>query len=211
MNPRWFAMLIPLAALAGCAGGSTLRVAEGDDTTSAPVALAPAPEPGPDSSLGAPSGTAAAPVPVQDTVPNASPSAQGYAPYGGVRDLEVRRIGQWSHTGVGEARRMVIRDANAWAQFWSEIGSGDRPDVDFTQNIVVAAAAGQRSTGGYDISVSRVSQTDGELAIEVVETNPGPNCVTAGSATQPVDVVVVPVVAPRSWNFIERKEIRACR
>jgi hypothetical protein len=83
--------------------------------------------------------------------------------------------------------------------------------VDFTQNVVVAAAAGQQSSGGYDIAVDRVTQTDGQLTIEVVETAPGPNCVTTAVVTRPVDVVVVPAVAPRSWSFLERNEIRACR
>jgi hypothetical protein len=75
----------------------------------------------------------------------------------------------------------------------------------------VVAAAGQRPSGGHEIVVDRVSQTDGELAVEVVETTPGPNCMTTSSLTQPVDVVLVAAVAPRSWSFVERKEVRGCR
>jgi hypothetical protein len=82
--------------------------------------------------------------------------------------------------------------------------------VDFTKAVVVAVAAGQRPSGGYEIAVDHVSQTDGELAVQVVETTPGPNCITSSSSTQPVDVVVVPVVAPRNWSFVERKEVRSC-
>ena len=130
---------------------------------------------------------------------------------GGDWPLQIRRIGQWSRTGIGESRRVVIRDANSWAEFWSELGTGDRPEVDFTRAVVVAAAAGQRPSGGYEIAIDQVSQTDGELAVQVLETSPGPNCVTSPSPTQPVDVVVVPVVAPRTWSFTERKEVRACR
>jgi hypothetical protein len=106
---------------------------------------------------------------------------------------------------------LVIRDANALSQFWSELGVGERPNVDFTRDVVVAVAAGQRSTGGFEIAVDRITQTDGELSVEVVERTPGPNCITTSSLTQPVDVVVVPVADARSWSFMERKEIRACR
>ena len=200
-----FAPLIPLAVLMSCASGRTVRVAEGDEADK-PVALAPVPETDPDAAAGAPS----QPVPVADTTTTPVTTAQGYAPYGSNPSLEVRRIGQWAHTGVGEARRMVIRDANAWEQLWAQVGSGDRPDVDFTQNVVIAAASGARPTGGHEIAVASASATDGQLTIEVVETSPGPNCVTTGGATQPVDVVVIPTV-PRSWNFVERKEMRACR
>ncbi len=202
MNPRPFALVISIAALAGCAAGRTIRVAEGDSAASEPVALAPTPaqEPAP---LAAPR---------SDTAPAApAPSEQGYAPYGNNRTLDLRRIGQWTRTGIGESRRLVIRDANGWAQFWSELGVGDRPSVDFNRDVVVAVAAGQRPTGGYEIVIDRVTQSDGQMTVEVVERTPGPNCMTTASLTQPVDVVVVPAADAKSLSFLERKEIRDCR
>lgn len=207
---RGCALLIPLVTLAAC-GGGRIRVAGDEPSTSTgPVSLAPTPDSEPDSS--ATSAPAPAPEPARDSMAAAAaPREQGYAPYGGGSALEIRRIGQWSRTGIGESRRLVIRDANSWAEFWSELGTGDRPDVDFTKAVVVAVAAGQRPSGGYEIAVDHVTQADGELTVQVVETTPGPNCMSASSPTQPVDVVVVPVVAPRSWSFVERKEVRGCR
>ena len=206
MIPRWFALLIPIAALAGCGAGHTIRVAEGDAPASEPVALAPTPASEPAPVGASPSDTASA---------AAAPSEQGYAPYGNNRGnnrtLDLRRIGQWTRTGIGESRRLVIRDANAWAQFWSELGVGDRPSVDFNHDVVVAVAAGQRPTGGYEIAIDRVTQSDGQLTVEVVERTPGPNCMTTASLTQPVDVVVVPAADAKSLSFLERKEIRGCR
>jgi len=203
MIPRWFALLIPIAALAGCGAGRTIRVAEGETTTSEPVALAPTPAQEPAPVVGPESDTASA---------AAAPSEQGYAPYGNnSRTLDIRRIGQWTRTGIGESRRLVIRDANAWAQFWSELGVGERPSVDFNHDVVVAVAAGQRPTGGYEIAIDRVTQSDGRLTIDVVERAPGPNCMTTASLTQPVDVVVVPAADAKSLSFLERKEIRGCR
>jgi hypothetical protein len=202
MIPRRFALLILIAALAACGAGRTMRVADSDDTASAPVALAPAPASEPAPVAAPPSDTGAA---------AAAPSEQGYAPYGNNRTLDLRRIGQWTRTGIGEARRLVIRDANAWDQFWSELGVGNRPSVDFNHDVVVAVAAGQRPTGGYEILVDRVTQSDGQLTVEVLERTPGPNCITTASLTQPVDVVVVPAADAKSLSFLERKEIRGCR
>ena len=202
MNPRPFAFVISIAALAGCGAGSSIRVAEGESAASEPVALAPAPAQEPAPEAGSPPDTASA---------AAALSEQGYAPYGNNRTLDLRRIGQWTRTGIGESRRLVIRDANGWAQFWSELGVGDRPSVDFNRDVVVAVAAGQRPTGGYEIVVDRVTQSDGQLTVEVVERTPGPNCMTTASLTQPVDVVVVPAADAKSLSFLERKEIRDCR
>lgn len=209
MSPRLFAWIVTLSVLAGCGSGSTMRVGEGEDTRSdGPVALAPAPEtePQPEPTREADPAPQTAPAPESGT-----PAAQAYAPYGNPRSLDIRRIGQWTRTGISEARRLVIRDINAWEQFWSELGVGDRPAIDFTRDVVVAVAAGQRPTGGHEIAIDRVTHVSGELTVEVVERTPGPNCMTTASLTQPVDVVVVPAPDARSWSFLERKEIRGCR
>ena len=209
MIPRRIALLIPIVALAGCAAGSTLRVAEDEEATAnEPVSLAPAPAAEPQEAAAVPPDPSPESASTADTV-GATP--QGYAPYGSAGPLEIQRIGQWTRTGVNEARRLVIKDANAWAQFWSELGVGERPAVDFTRDVVVAAAAGQRPTGGHEIAIDRVTRTDGELTVEVVERAPGPNCMTTASLTQPADVVVVPAADAQGWRFLERKEIRGCR
>jgi hypothetical protein len=208
-------MLIPVLILTGC-GGSTMRVAKDDPADgSGPVSLAPAPDPGPDSTVASrgASENPAAPAPPTTQPDSSTPGpTQGYAPYGaGTSGLELRRIGQWTNTGISESRRLVIRNANAWAQFWAELGVGDRPTIDFTKYLVVAVAAGQRSSGGYEISIQRVSQANGDLTIEVLQTVPSPNCVTTSALTQPVDVVAVPAVGAQGWSFLERQEVRGCR
>jgi hypothetical protein len=202
-----FVYLIPVALLAGCAGGTTMRVAGDESGESEPVALAPEPEVAPDTMA------AVAPSTGEPGAQNsqADTTSQGYAPYGSPPNMQIRRIGQWTHTGINEKRRLVIRDANAWAAFWSELGVGDRPAVDFTRDLVVAVASGQQSTGGHEVAVDRVTQNNGELTIEVVETSPSPNCMTTSALTQPVDVVVVQGVNARGWSFVERKEVRGCR
>jgi hypothetical protein len=215
MISRRFAYPIALAALAACAGG-TMRVADDDENEGDAVALAPAPEPSVEDTLtpqsAEPTGAAGAPTEsLPAASPDPSPASQGYAPYGNSGALEIRRLGQWTRTGIGESRRLVIRDANAWAEFWSELGVGERPDVDFSRDLVVAVAAGQRPSGGHEIAVEQVSQSNGSLTIGVVETTPGPNCMTTASLTQPVDVVVVPSVNAKSWSFVERREVRGCR
>ncbi len=206
MHPRH----ILLVWLAAACGGGTMRVSPGESGNDTPVSLAPEPEGTPDSTLQTPADSTSPAQPVQDT----ARAQQGYAPYGdneNATNLEIRRLGEWSHTGIREARRMVIQEANTWAEFWSELGVGERPAVDFTRDIVIAVAAGERPSGGYEIAVNQVTQTNGELRVEVRETTPGPNCLSTSSLSQPVDVVVVQGVKPRSWSFVEQKDVRGCK
>src|SRR5207249_8127516 len=147
--------------LVACAGHA---VRPPDDT--GPAAPAPTPP------------VAAAPAPTSPPPTAAPQPAEPYQGYTGGATLQIRRIGQWSHTGIEKPRRQLIQDANAWAQFWSELGVGDRPEVDFTHELVIAVASGRQRSGGFSIAVERVAQQEGDLTIQVVEISPGPNCVT---------------------------------
>lgn len=97
------------------------------------------------------------------------------------------------------------------AQFWSELGVGDRPEVDFGHEVVIAVASGQQRSGGFGISVERVTRQEGQLTIQVVESSPGPNCITTSELTQPVDVVTIPRTKLQSSSFVERKATLDCR
>jgi hypothetical protein len=124
--------------------------------------------------------------------------------------VEIHRIGRWISSGIKGSRRLVIRDPDTWSRFWSELGAGVRPQVDFGRDVAIAVASGERSSGGHDIVVQRVARSDGELRIEVLETSPGKNCMTTSALTQPVDVVVVPAAGVTGWSFIDRAATRDC-
>ena len=105
----------------------------------------------------------------------------------------------------------MIRDDSSYARFWASLGAGQRPAVDFSRDIVIAAATGQRATGGHAIAVERVTRTGDGLAVEVVETTPGPGCVATQALTQPVDVVVVAAADARTWSFSDQTRAQACQ
>ena len=123
----------------------------------------------------------------------------------------LRRIGQYSASGITAPARLVIRDDSSYARFWASLGAGQRPAVDFSRDIVIAAASGQRATGGNAIAVERVTRTGDGLAVEVVETTPGPNCVATQALTQPVDVVVVAAADARTWSFSDQTRAQPCQ
>ncbi|MBA2626588.1 MAG: protease complex subunit PrcB family protein [Gemmatimonadales bacterium] len=124
-------------------------------------------------------------------------------------DLPVRQLGQWSSTRVQLPERRLIRSASSWAAVWDSISSDPRPQVDFTRETVVLAAAGERRTGGYVLRIAGVRDSAGTLIVTVIEEQPGAGCLTTAALTYPVTVVAVPVVA-RPARFDERRESRAC-
>jgi hypothetical protein len=186
-------LLLVSASLAGCGTGRMVPAA--------------GPEEGP----------VDAPAPGVEPTPRVAPTdrsdegASGYAPYGGGQTaLQIRRIGQWSASTIATPERLVIRDEQSWAAFWNRLGAFNRPAVDFTRDVVIAVASGQRSSGGYEIAIQRVTRTGNAVSIDVVETTPGPNCVTTQTLTQPIDVIVVAAADAGTWTFNDQTRVASC-
>ena len=193
MSSRLFPLTLVLVL--ACGSGS---IRPSDD----PDNIAPAPSPAPTAPVVDPD-----PAPPPAPAPEA-PAAAPETPADST--VELRRIGRWVGSSIRGSRRLVIRDQGTWSQFWSELGAGVRPEVDFSRDLVIAVASGERTSGGHDIQVRSVTRAGGELRIEVLETSPGAGCVTTTALTQPVDVVVVPAAGVTGWSFIDRNLNRDC-
>ncbi len=112
------------------------------------------------------------------------------------------------NSGVQTAMRETVRDAAAWRALWTRLTAragppAPPPEVDFAREMVLVAALGQRSSGGYSIRIESV-RTGSELAATVVQSSPGPRCGVTGALTAPADVVIVPrSEAPVRWTVRE--------
>jgi hypothetical protein len=194
------------ATLAACGSGNLRPADEPEPVTPTPSAepstpVNPEPTPAVSPAPDAPP-PSTAPAPVADSIAGANP-APG-------TNVEIRRIGRWVTSGITGSRRLVIRDQATWVHFWSEMGAGVRPEVNFASDLVIAVAAGERNTGGHDIEVRNVSKAGGELRIEVLETTPSSGCVTTQGKTQPVDVVMVSAAGVTGWSFIDSQAVGPC-
>jgi PrcB C-terminal len=208
MRPRslWYLALLSTTA---CGSGRLVPAETPEPSAPGPVAApAPAAEPAP-----ATQPPSAEPAP-ETPPPSAAPAPDGaapYAPYDASGAVPIRRIGQWTASGIDSPERKVIRDDSTFAQFWQALGAGQRPVVDFSRDVVIAVAAGQRPTGGHQIAVERVARAGRAMTVEVVETVPGPGCWTTQQITQPVDVVVVAAADAPTWSFSDRTRSQACK
>lgn len=121
---------------------------------------------------------------------------------------------QDSYSGIDERRRNLVRTEAEWHELWSEI-AGHRvpppepPQVDFERRMVIVAAMGSKPTGGYAIDIARVRTEGDRIVVEVVETSPGPGCMTTQAFTAPVVAVTVEKRAGEA-EFEERVVSEPC-
>lgn len=119
-----------------------------------------------------------------------------------------------AYSGILEPRRQVIRDAQAWAAFWDEFHTNvdpkpALPPVDFTRHMVLAAAMGQRSSGGYAITIEEVHAGTGLMIARVLEQSPGEECMVTGALTAPATAVLVPQ-SDGDVEFQEARRVVSC-
>jgi hypothetical protein len=119
-------------------------------------------------------------------------------------------------SGMDQPARLVIRDADTWQAVWTQIYRGSSPvypppSIDFSREMLVVAALGTHSSGGYGILVDAASvvDTDG-TAIAVRSISPGPDCGVNAAFTEPVDIARMQR-RDGPATFVERSEVTSCK
>lgn len=118
------------------------------------------------------------------------------------------------YSGIRDSQRLVIRDQAAWQQTWNTISIGMSPvsappAIDFSREMVIVAALGERPTGGFSIFVDAATETTNGVTITVRSVSPGSGCAVTLAITRPVDIARV-TRRDGTVNFAETVAIQAC-
>jgi hypothetical protein len=127
----------------------------------------------------------------------------------------VEEIANRFYSGIQDQRRVVIRSTEDWRAFWTEFTvlqqpPPDAPIVDFDRQMVIVAAMGRQTTGGYLIMIPAVHEHQGKLFVEVVEVSPGAGCMTTQALTAPATAIKVEA-RDDPVTFVERSEQQSCQ
>ncbi|MBB4635287.1 protease complex subunit PrcB family protein [Longimicrobium terrae] len=140
-----------------------------------------------------------------------SPPAANKLPAGEVVALTPLTGFSPHYSAFDKPARVVVTSDTIWARIAGELFTqgAARPAIDFSREIVLFAAMGTRSSGGFRIEIERAVRTDGAVVAEVVETSPGGNCISTQALTRPV--YAVRMARPdASVSFVERKVVHEC-
>jgi PrcB C-terminal len=119
------------------------------------------------------------------------------------------------YSGFDKPSRLVVRDVVTWQAVWRQIYLRESPvpplpAIDFSREMIVVAALGSHSTGGYGILLEGASEAavDG-ITVSVNSISPGSNCVVTEAFTQPVDVARLPL-RHGPVSFVEQSHVSNC-
>jgi hypothetical protein len=118
------------------------------------------------------------------------------------------------YSGLDKSDRIVVRDPVTWQIVWKDVWRGfsevpSPPAVDFSREMILVAALGARSTGGYGIMIDGANEAaNGGINVTIRSTSPL-NCIVTEAFTQPVDIARVPI--RERVEFTERSEVHQCQ
>jgi len=118
-------------------------------------------------------------------------------------------------SGFDQPARLVVRDAATWQVVWNKIYLRELPvpalpAIDFSRDMIVVAALGSRSSGGYSILLDGAAEGPDGIAIAVNSISPGPGCGVSTAFTQPVDIARLPL-RQGAVSFVERSHVSDCQ
>ena len=136
-----------------------------------------------------------------DAAPAGAPGATLPSPPDGMTGAgqQGTRIHRATSSGFTGPEQLVLRDQAAWRAAWARVhqepGAPALPSVDFTREMVVVLALGERSSGGHQVRFDAIAVSGNDAVVRYTVTEPDPSCMTTQAITAPVDVVRVPRVS----------------
>lgn len=96
---------------------------------------------------------------------------------------------------ISERKNYAVYTEADFARLWGMAYGDDAPalpEIDFNRMYVIGVFAGEQSSGGHGINVSRVTDEGGTRTIAITLTAPGAGCVTTQALTSPFQLITVP-------------------
>ena len=117
-------------------------------------------------------------------------------------------------SGITRRDRIIVNDEAIWKSLWTELlGSHSpkpsAPTVDFNRETIVVASMGQRSSGGYSVTIDSAGVAGDTVILAVTERSPGRTCGTTAALSSPI--ALARVMRPRaSIRFVEKTAVTDC-
>jgi hypothetical protein len=99
-------------------------------------------------------------------------------------------LAQGNESGIEQQRFETIKDAVAFQKLWdlnfqTVSPKPPTPKVDFSNEMVIAAFAGTKSTGGYELTLTKINNYSDSVQIDLSLLAPDGDCMVSGALTQP--------------------------
>lgn len=112
-------------------------------------------------------------------------------------DMAFEIIKQHAVGGMISKDFVVVKERGEFTELFKGIykeqnGNAQIPEINFNDYMVIALFMGEKTTGGYKITVVGVEETNKNVVVTYKETQPGPNDMVTMALTQPYCIIKIP-------------------
>lgn len=131
----------------------------------------------------------------------------------GAEEISFEEVERGSYGNVAN-QNLVIRQESQFNEFWESLHQSktpipDLPEVDFNNQMVIAATMETQPSGGFGIEIIQVRLKDSILGVKVLNTKPGDGCITTQALTTPHHLIKLDKRS-EEVEFFEEEKINDC-
>jgi hypothetical protein len=103
-----------------------------------------------------------------------------------------------AHSNIRTFKTVKLFSQNRWQTLWNQSKSGSynpppAPSIDFSKYFVVGIFLGEKRTGGYSVTISRVQYKQGRIIVIAHAVSPPPGGIVPMVLTHPSSLAVVAI------------------
>lgn len=132
------------------------------------------------------------------------------------RDIPFETIigGPGYSSGMHTREQVVVTSQAQWQDVWDRVHQGilpkpAAPDIDFNTSTVVALFQGLHGTGGFEIEVKQVTESDNDVTVSFVDIVPGQDCFVTQALTSPFHIIRIDRQS-KPIGFAGERVVRVC-
>jgi len=108
-----------------------------------------------------------------------------------VRNVPFSTAAKGQQGGSSDRGLRAVSDQDGLTVLLDTMEDPTSVSADFDSTMVIAAFAGEKTTGGHDIEITSMTEQQGMVTVEVVETSPAAGCAVTQTITTPYHIVIV--------------------
>ena len=124
-------------------------------------------------------------------------------------------IAQGNESHIEQQHFQILRDNAALQKLWDSHLEGvspkpAAPDVNFPNEMIIAAFAGTKNTGGYVLNVTGINAYPDRVQIDLSLIKPGDHCMVSTTLTQPFVLVKTAQLSDKPVSFNLQLKSKNC-
>ncbi len=109
---------------------------------------------------------------------------------------DIDTVDKGEYSGIETREQLIIKSQTEWQEFWNEHASvhasmPEFPEVNFSQEIVIAVFSGEKPSGGYSIEIIEISLAENQTTVLYEELSPRPEQLVTEALTQPFHIAKI--------------------